>query len=62
MRTKRRRFLRAAGLAAAAAVAKPALAQGMPELRWRFGYVFVWGLMIAVSAGLVWFFKKKQWM
>jgi TRAP-type mannitol/chloroaromatic compound transport system substrate-binding protein len=33
---KRRQFLRAAGLAAAAtAVAKPAIAQATPELRWR---------------------------
>src|SRR5215475_13435935 len=33
---KRRHFLRAAGLAAAAsAIAKPAIAQSMPELRWR---------------------------
>src|ERR1043166_3143496 len=33
---KRREFLHAAGLAAAAtAVAKPAIAQSMPELRWR---------------------------
>src|SRR6201990_419329 len=33
---KRRQFLRAAGWAAAAtAVAKPAIAQSMPELRWR---------------------------
>src|SRR5262247_1669388 len=33
---KRRQFLRAAGLAAAAsAVARPAIAQSMPELRWR---------------------------
>src|SRR5262249_5266876 len=33
---KRRQFLRAAGLAAAAtAVAKPAIAQSMPQLKWR---------------------------
>src|SRR5215218_3421384 len=33
---KRRQFLQAAGLAAAAGtVAKPALAQSMPELKWR---------------------------
>ena len=33
---KRRQFLQATGLAAAAAaVAKPAIAQSMPELRWR---------------------------
>src|SRR5438552_12445832 len=33
---KRRQFLQAAGLAAAAtAVAKPAIAQSMPEIKWR---------------------------
>src|SRR3984885_15160785 len=33
---KRREFLRAAGVGmAAAAVAKPAIAQSMPELKWR---------------------------
>src|SRR5512132_180688 len=33
---KRRQFLQAAGLAAAAtAVAKPAIAQSMPDLKWR---------------------------
>src|SRR5499427_6239130 len=33
---KRRQFLHAAGLAAAgAAIAKPAVAQSMPELKWR---------------------------
>src|SRR5215210_6465823 len=33
---KRRQFLKAAGIAAAAtAVAKPAVAQSMPELKWR---------------------------
>ena len=34
----------------------------MPELKWRFGYAFVWGIMLAVSAGLYWFFKKKDWI
>src|SRR4051794_32554503 len=38
---KRRQFLRATGLAAAAsAVAKPAVAQSMPELRWRLASSF----------------------
>jgi len=32
---KRRHFLQAAGIAAATAVAKPAIAQAAPELRWR---------------------------
>ena len=34
----------------------------MPELKWRFGYAFVWGIMLAVSAGLYWFFKRKDWI
>jgi TRAP-type mannitol/chloroaromatic compound transport system substrate-binding protein len=38
---KRRQFLQAAGLAAAAtAVAKPAIAQSMPELKWRLTSIF----------------------
>jgi len=34
----------------------------MPELKWRFGYAFVWGLMLVVTAGLYWVFKKKDWI
>jgi magnesium transporter len=34
----------------------------MPELKWRFGYLFVWGLMGVASAGLYVFFKKKEWI
>ncbi|MEZ0541149.1 magnesium/cobalt transporter CorA [Fibrella arboris] len=35
---------------------------GMPELNWRFGYLFALGLM-AVSSGLTYyFFKKKNWL
>ena len=34
----------------------------MPELKWRFGYFFVWGIMIAVGVGLVYFFKRKKWL
>ena len=34
----------------------------MPELNWRFGYVFSLGLM-AVSAGaMAWMFWKKGWI
>src|SRR2546430_12854391 len=32
---KRRQFLRGAGVAAATAVAKPAIAQSLPEIKWR---------------------------
>jgi magnesium transporter len=34
----------------------------MPELEWRWGYPMVLGLMAIVSAGLIWWFKRKQWI
>lgn len=34
----------------------------MPELGWRWGYFGVWGVMLAVSAGLLWFFRRRGWM
>jgi magnesium transporter len=34
----------------------------MPELKWRFGYFFVWVVMGAVTGGLYWFFRKKEWI
>jgi magnesium transporter len=34
----------------------------MPELKWRYGYAMVWALMIAVTAGLLVLFKKKEWI
>jgi magnesium transporter len=34
----------------------------MPELKWRFGYLFVWGVMGLASVGLYWFFRKKEWI
>lgn len=33
----------------------------MPELHWRFGYVYVIVLSLAVSAALIWIGKKKKW-
>lgn len=34
----------------------------MPELEWRLGYFIVWGVMIAVGAGMTLYFRKKRWM
>jgi magnesium transporter len=34
----------------------------MPELRWRYGYYLVWGIMLVVAGGLVWFFKRRGWL
>jgi magnesium transporter len=34
----------------------------MPELHWRFGYLFVWAVMAVVTGALWWVFRKKQWI
>lgn len=34
----------------------------MPELRWYYGYPMAMGLMVAVSAGLLFFFYHKGWL
>jgi magnesium transporter len=34
----------------------------MPELRWRWGYPAVWGVMITVSVTLLWWFRRRGWL
>ena len=34
----------------------------MPELEWHWGYVLIWGVMIAVVITMVLYFKKKKWL
>ena len=34
----------------------------MPELKWRFGYLWVLFLMASASGGLFWWFKKNEWI
>ncbi len=34
----------------------------MPELSWRFGYPLVWVVCISISAGMVYYFRKKNWL
>jgi len=34
----------------------------MPELRWRWGYAAVWGLMLATAVGLVSWFRRRGWI
>lgn len=34
----------------------------IPELGWSYGYLYVWMLMVGVSVGLYWFFKRRKWM
>jgi len=34
----------------------------MPELKWRYGYFLLWGVMIAVALGMLVFFRRKKWI
>lgn len=34
----------------------------MPELHWRYGYLYVLGLMSAIVAGMLWFFRRRGWL
>lgn len=34
----------------------------MPELGWYYGYPMVWAVMIATTAGLLWFFRRRGWI
>jgi magnesium transporter len=34
----------------------------MPELHWAFGYPFALGLMVLMSGGLYWVFKRRKWL
>ena len=34
----------------------------MPELRWRFGYLWALALMVAVPSAIVLWARKKKWL
>jgi len=34
----------------------------IPELRWRFGYGYVWGLIIVTTLLQVWYYRRKHWI
>lgn len=34
----------------------------MPELHWRYGYMIVWIVMLAIVGGMVWAFRRKGWL
>lgn len=34
----------------------------MPELKWRWGYFVVWGFCLTVSIGMLYYFRKKDWL
>jgi magnesium transporter len=34
----------------------------MPELTWQYGYLIILGLIVAMIAGMLMFFKRKKWL
>jgi magnesium transporter len=34
----------------------------MPEIKWRWGYAFVWVIILAIVGGMLAFFRKKKWL
>ncbi len=34
----------------------------MPELNWYWGYLVCWGIMIIITASLIYFFWKQGWL
>jgi len=34
----------------------------MPELNWKFGYVFAWSIMVLIALGMLVYFKRKKWL
>ena len=34
----------------------------IPELRWRFGYGYVWGLILVTTAIQLWYYRRKRWI
>ena len=36
--------------------------ENIPELQMKYGYYYLWGLMILVFLGMLWYFKRKKWL
>jgi hypothetical protein len=34
----------------------------MPELHWRYGYLFALGLMAATTVAMLYFFRRRNWI
>jgi len=34
----------------------------MPELHYKYGYFILWGIMIVLFLGMIYYFKKKKWL
>jgi magnesium transporter len=36
--------------------------RNIPELRWHYGYAYVWGVILVTTAAQLWFFRRKRWI
>lgn len=34
----------------------------MPELKWRWGYFFIWGVMLAIALSMLIYFNRRKWL
>lgn len=34
----------------------------MPELSWRYGYFYIWGMMVVITVLLIFYIKKRKWL
>ena len=34
----------------------------LPELHYKYGYLFFWSLVVLIGGGLLLFFKRKKWL
>jgi magnesium transporter len=36
--------------------------RNIPELRWSFGYAYVWGVIVVTTLLQLWWFKRNDWI
>jgi len=34
----------------------------MPELHWKYGYLFTWAINLSIAGSIYWWLKKKKWI
>ena len=34
----------------------------LPETSWEHGYIFSWGIIVLVTVGQVWYFRRRRWI
>lgn len=35
--------------------------QNFPEIRWHYGYLYVWGVFLGIAGCMAWWFKRRGW-